>query len=248
MKVRFLVAIVVMFVLFLHIGFADELLLDTCPLGSNFWYITDSSNITYHTFNLTGAPFVEKVQFTTYDFGSPVPGDRNLVSVCIWSSDFATLYGCSNSTPIDITINTEYNVTFTPFVLPSNSSYSAYVIKFEDDYPAHGSYISTNSYCSDYDGGHIFDGSIRLYDFGFRLWGTFAAPPTTTIATTTIATTTIPSVPTGNFIGYDQAFISGMAGIAMVLVALAACYDFIHGGHRVESINRQFSRIFDKIK
>lgn len=81
------------------------------------------------------------------------------------------------------------------------------------------------------------------------MWGEFGAlPTTTTIATTTIATTTIPSVPTGNFIGYDQAFISGLAGIAMILVAFAACYDFIHGGHRVESINRQFSNIFDKIK
>jgi hypothetical protein len=58
----------------------------------------------------------------------------------------------------------------------------------------------------------------------------------------------VPSIPTGNFIGFDQAFISGIAGLAMILVALATAVDYTTGGHVVKSINKHFSDIGKQIK
>jgi hypothetical protein len=56
------------------------------------------------------------------------------------------------------------------------------------------------------------------------------------------------SYPTGRYIYLESGFIAGIAGIAMVLVALAACYDFMTGGHIVKSINEHFSNIGRQIK
>lgn len=57
-----------------------------------------------------------------------------------------------------------------------------------------------------------------------------------------------PSMPTSNFIGFDQAFISGIAGLAMILVAFAAMSDFITGGKVTKSIDKHFSNIGKQIK
>jgi len=63
-------------------------------------------------------------------------------------------------------------------------------------------------------------------------------------------TTTVPeeNIPAGNFIYMQVPFIAGIAGIAMVLLGVAAVLDYKDGGKRIEGLSNQMGKLFNRIK